>query len=83
MIPWSGMRLVERFNMSFDPDIDCSATEEVVCPHCAYQYKDSWEIFKNSDYDEVRVNCENCGLDFEVHQNFIVTYTSNKLENEV
>ncbi len=66
--------------MSFDPDIDCSATEEVVCPHCAYRCKDSWEIFKNSGQDEVHVTCENCGSEFEVHQNFIVTYTSSKLE---
>lgn len=39
--------------------IDCSYTDEVVCPHCGYEYSDSWEF---SDYEEEE--CCECGESF-------------------
>ena len=47
-------------------------TENIVCPWCGYENKDSWELPNEDDEYE----CPECGRVFEYQRNFEVTYTS-------
>lgn len=62
-----------------EKEIDCSYTDEVVCPYCGYEFGDSWEIFTHhySDYRE-SVECCECGKEFDVERCIEVTYNSYK-----
>lgn len=57
-------------------EIDCSATEEIVCPHCGYQFSDSHEYEINCGYSSI--DCDNCGELFKVEVDYRVTYTTWK-----
>lgn len=59
--------------------IDCSYTDEVVCPYCGYEFCDSYEIFayNNDDYYD-DLECEGCGKEFNVGRYVEVTYNSYK-----
>ena len=60
-----------------EKEIDCSYTDEVVCPYCGYEFQMSYEIFYNPDDDFFRgLECEECAKQFNVHKNVSVTYSS-------
>jgi len=50
-------------------------TDEIVCPHCGYQFNDSWEL---ADDGEQEVTCEKCEEDFLLYTNIEITYSTTK-----
>jgi hypothetical protein len=57
-------------------DIDTYRTDNLVCPHCGYIDKDSWEMPDSSD----KAECPECGKTFAYDRQYDVTYTSQKIE---
>ena len=55
-------------------DGETSYTHEIVCPHCGYEYSDSW------DYGEGERNCNRCNLKFDISQYVEVTYSTTKVK---
>lgn len=47
-----------------------TCTDEIVCPHCDYEFSDSWECTSDS------ATCPECDKEFRVERNHDVTYTS-------
>jgi hypothetical protein len=60
-------------------EIDCSFTEEIVCPHCGYEFSDSYELFEfhnsHGEYN-VGVECDECSKEFNAGRCIEVTYSS-------
>jgi DNA-directed RNA polymerase subunit RPC12/RpoP len=62
-------------------EIDCSYTDEIVCPHCGYEFSDSYEVFTidalgyNDDFFK-GLECEKCEKEFNVGRNISVSYDS-------
>lgn len=54
--------------------INCSYTDEVVCPHCRYEFSDSWEF---ADFEIFE--CYECGKEFKIFRHVEVTYCTEKL----
>lgn len=54
--------------------INCSYTDEVVCPHCRYEFSDSWEF---ADFETFE--CYECGKEFKIFRHVEVTYSTEKL----
>ena len=57
-------------------EIDCSYTDEIVCPHCGYEFSDSYEIFRDGDEWVEGLSCEECEKEFNVGADYSVTYNS-------
>jgi len=57
-------------------------TEEVVCPHCGYEYADSWEFTSATTHDgeEMNLDCEGCGRPFIVTFNLRLTFSTTATE---
>lgn len=66
-----------------EKEIDHTATPEIVCPHCGYEYSDSWEYLRlmrdDWGYSCLVRKCVSCGKEFEFEREIIVTYTTWKL----
>ncbi len=59
--------------------------DEVVCPYCGYEFRDSWELLRDeSDGAERKVECHNeeCGKEFTIQKNVHVGYTSYTNEED-
>lgn len=56
-----------------EPKIDHELTDVVVCPHCGYKFRDSWEFRDAQEVDW----CE-CGKSFFMVRNTTVTYSTRK-----
>lgn len=59
-------------------EIDCSYTDEVVCPYCGYEFSNSYEFFRDDrmgDWVE-GIECEKCEKEFNVGADYSVTYSS-------
>lgn len=54
--------------------IDNMFTEEIVCPYCGYEFKDSWECEDSDD----EMYCEYCEKEFTYERHVEVTYCSYK-----
>jgi hypothetical protein len=50
-------------------------TQEIVCPHCGYEFSDSWEI---GDYE--LLSCPSCWNEFCLYRWVEVTYCTAKKE---
>lgn len=61
-------------------DIDHEYTNEIVCPHCGYEYGDSWEYLE-SDGDTREMECDECGEKFEAVLHLTVEYSTEKIES--
>lgn len=48
-----------------------SQEEVIVCPHCRYEFKDSWEYTTEGELD-----CDRCGEQFHLEPVFDVTYST-------
>lgn len=57
-----------------EKSIDCEGTNEIVCPHCGYEHRDSWEL----ERDDGDTECHSCEKPFQYSRLTSVTYSSNK-----
>lgn len=55
---------------------DTEHTDEMVCPWCGHEQRDSWE----SPDDDGRTACNRCGEDFDYTRHVTVTYSTSKPE---
>jgi DNA-directed RNA polymerase subunit RPC12/RpoP len=59
-------------------NIDHQFTDEVVCPYCGYESKDSWK-FGDSNMSEIGgLECVQCERGFLYTRNLRVTYSISK-----
>lgn len=58
-------------------DIDCSGTDEIVCPYCGYQFSDSGEL---ADYGGGETQCDECNKNFLFEPDYSVSYCSWKAD---
>lgn len=64
-------------------EIDCSGTEEIVCPHCGYEHSDSWDMWgTDCNNNEEEMKCHSCEMTFGCERDFTVDYTSSKLTRD-
>ena len=50
-------------------------TNEIVCPHCGYEFMDSWEF----EQDTKLLSCVECGKEFRyIRESGITTYSTEK-----
>jgi DNA-directed RNA polymerase subunit RPC12/RpoP len=59
-------------------EIDHNFTKEVVCPHCGWKLRDSWEL-DDSGYLE----CEECEKEFFFERDITVRYCTGKIKKEI
>ena len=52
---------------------DHSYTNEVVCPWCGHEHRDSWEM------SDGETECHDCERSFEIERQVDVTYSTSKL----
>jgi len=57
-------------------DIDTSCTDEIVCPHCGYEFEDSYEVGENGL--EFKMDCYECEKEFTCCPDYSVTYSTFK-----
>jgi len=55
---------------------DYEYTDEVVCPHCGYEYGDSWEM-RDGEHE-----CPECEKSFDLVREVSVSYTTSKIEDK-
>lgn len=55
-------------------DHDTQGTDEIVCPHCGHEHRDSFE-FDDSGITE----CEACEKPFTYNREISITYSTEKL----
>ena len=58
--------------------IDHDYTDEVVCPHCGYEFGDSWELGDGGELE-----CDECGKEFEFYRHVEVTYCTYQITEEM
>lgn len=64
-------------------EIDCSYTDEAVCPWCGYVHTDTWECFLYGGSDETEIECDECQKSFIVYRNVSVHYSTYQKKEEV
>lgn len=57
-----------------DEEIDCEYTDEIVCPHCGHEFRDSFEY---PEYVE-EIECYQCEGKFSMNRNITITYCTEK-----
>lgn len=64
-----------RAGIAFRQDVGFShqSTDEAVCPHCGYEYSDSWEM-----RDTALCECPECEVEFTLWVNTSISYTTSK-----
>lgn len=67
-------RIADRKKNGFDH----LYTDEIVCPHCGYEYSDSWELNGSSGEQE----CPECYEPFELEVTVTVNYSTSKLKED-
>ncbi len=84
--PWGTLRgafqcnpCVERIRLAGikerqEKGFDHEYTSEIVCPHCGYEFSDSWEA------GEGKSECYECKGKFEVERIVDVNYCTSKIE---
>jgi uncharacterized Zn-finger protein len=67
-------------------DFITSYTDEVTCPYCGYEHKDSWELGHNRTDNTVvphgEMNCASCNRRFKWERQVFVEYSTEKMEDE-
>ena len=53
--------------------------DNIICPHCGYEFADSWEIGMNDDGD-FEVECHGCQREFVTTRTTTVSYSSRSVE---
>jgi hypothetical protein len=59
-------------------EIDHDYTDEVVCPYCGYEFRDSWEMA--NDGGEQEIDCYGCEKSFLLYTNMEITYSTAKIK---
>jgi hypothetical protein len=62
-------------------EIDTSMTDELICPHCGYEFSDSWEFALNGATDG-KVDCRDCNKEIEFEIVTEITFSSWVPEKE-
>jgi uncharacterized Zn finger protein len=62
----------------FSKEIDCMYKDEVVCPHCGYEFSESHEFSMQHDGDEIEIECDECGKPFTAFLCVEYTYSTHK-----
>lgn len=52
-------------------------TEEIICPWCGYQFRESWEFTAEED----ETDCYRCEKPFKYHRIIDVTYDTERVES--
>lgn len=60
--------------METENEINHEYTDEIVCPHCGYEFGDSWEFPESGDY-----KCPDCDNKFKFQREIEVTYSTEKI----
>lgn len=47
---------------------------EIECPHCGFEYSDSWEWNQNRNDEWIEEECDSCGKTFEAIRVISVDY---------
>lgn len=55
---------------------DCDLTDNIVCPWCGFEDRDSWDYEFRQGKTECW--CADCGKEITVFENISVSYTSHK-----
>ncbi len=62
---------------------DTQYQNEVICPHCGYVHRDSWEIdFGGYGDGEITMECANCDEPMVVTRQVEVTYSTEPVKKE-
>ncbi len=61
--------------MKDEKEIDHEYTDNIVCPHCGYQFSDCYEFEDQSG----EIECYKCEGDFHYEREISVTYTTTKI----
>ena len=56
---------------------DTENTDFIVCPHCGYEDRDSWDVDFNNN-ETTYIECGDCGKEMFVERCVSVTYSSYK-----
>ena len=64
-----------------EPDTEFKYENNVICPYCGYEEKDSWEL-SGEDSVEETTDCSDCGQEFFYTRSIEVTYCSRQKETE-
>lgn len=59
-------------------EINCSGTDEVVCPHCGYEFSDSWDFGFNGREMDIQCGNPECEKVFSCEPDYSVVYYSRK-----
>lgn len=62
--------------MSNPEEIDHEHTDQIVCPHCGHEERDSWQHFEGRN--TVQIDCEACRKTFTATEYTETTYTTFK-----
>jgi Zn ribbon nucleic-acid-binding protein len=54
-------------------EVSVSSSDNMICPHCGFEDKDSWEQSDHCDENE----CDACGTIFSHERNVLVTYSTH------
>lgn len=63
----------------FEPGDEVFGEDEIVCPHCFYEFSDSWEFGKEECGEE---ECPECGNEFTWTRQVEVSYSTKIKENK-
>ena len=62
-------------------EYETERTENIVCPHCGYEDRDSWEVDFGPGFDgDTTVVCGSCEKEFYASRMVDVCYTTRKLK---
>ena len=65
----------DREEQTKKKEIDHRYTAEIVCPHCGYEFRDSFEF----DDDGI-TECYECEESFSFERQVDITYSTNKID---
>lgn len=56
-------------------------TDEIVCPYCGYEFRDSWE-YDGADGEDNETECGECGKEFTYERSLTVQYLTFTSEED-
>jgi len=59
-------------------EYDTKNESHIICPHCGYEFKDSWEYVAELNQHAQTISCHSCGKEFECEMQVSTTYTTTK-----
>jgi DNA-directed RNA polymerase subunit RPC12/RpoP len=62
--------------------LETAQTSNITCPHCYYEFLDSWEFNDTLNDGEEDLECPDCGENFSCQINIAVSYSTTKITDE-